>query len=294
MRVALKFWYDGSVFWGYQRQLNVRTVEGDIIKALRKTKMIRDVKKNKFQSSSRTDRGASAVGNVLAFDTDFSKGQIPKALNSKVYDIYFWGIAQVEDDFNPRYAKQRWYRYHLNRELDFDKLKSASSLFLGEHDFKNFCRKSERSSMRRIDSINVIRKRDFIYLDVKGESFLWNMIRRMVSALVKNAKGELPKKAIANALAGKRSDMGMAPAHPLILMDVSYGFPFETKRSAIPPSFAKNYEEALIKGELFSAIQKKMCWRTTARRKPYIKVINATLDARGHDRHARNREDCYL
>ncbi|MFQ5883846.1 MAG: tRNA pseudouridine(38-40) synthase TruA [Thermoplasmata archaeon] len=258
MRVALKFAYDGSVFWGYQRQPNVRTVEGDIIRALNKTKMIQGVREYNFQSSSRTDRGASAVGNVIAFDTDFEKGQMLRALNSNVKDVYFWGFAEVNDDFNPRHARQRWYRYHLDKELDLDRLKSASSLFVGERDFKSFCRRSERSTVRRMDSIKVSRKRNFIYLDIKGESFLWNMVRRMVSALVKYAKGEISKKAITEALAGRGSDIGLSPAHPLFLMDVLYDFAFEVRKSAILPSFGLDYEKVLVQGELFSALQKRM------------------------------------
>jgi len=258
MRVALKFAYDGSLFWGYQRQPNVRTVEGDIIKVLNRTKMIQGVRENNFQGSSRTDRGASAVGNVIAFDTDFNEGQMLRALNSNVKDVYFWGFAEVNDDFNPRHARQRWYRYHLDKGLDLDGLKRASSLFVGEHDFKNFCRRSERSTVRRMDSIKVSRKRNFIYLDIKGESFLWNMVRRMVSALVKYANGEIPKKAITEALAGKQTDFGLAPAHPLFLMDVTYDFPFEAKESAILPSFSRNYEKVLIQGELFSTLQERI------------------------------------
>lgn len=257
MRVALKFAYDGSVFWGYQRQPNVRTVEGDVIKVLKNTKMIRGVRENNFQSSSRTDRGASAVGNVVAFDTEFKKGQILKALNSKVKDIYFWGIAVVDDGFNPRYARQRWYRYHLGKELNLDKLRSASSFFVGEHDFRNFCRKSERSTIRKVDSIKIARKRNFICFDIKGESFLWNMVRRIVSAVAKYAEGEIPKKVISEALAGKGRDLGLFPAHPLFLIDVSYDFGFEVQRSALPLAFEKSYEKLLIKEELHSALRKK-------------------------------------
>jgi tRNA pseudouridine38-40 synthase len=258
MRVALKFGYDGSEFWGYQRQPKVRTVEGDILRGLKKTKMITDVKDNNFQSSSRTDRGASAIGNVIAFDTNFKKGHILKALNPNVRDIYFWGIAEVEDGFNPRYAKQRWYRYHLGKELDVNSMKSAASLFIGKHDFQNFCRESERSTIREIDSIKISRKGNFIYFDIRAESFLWNMVRRIVNSVAGYAKGELTKKIISEALAGKREIRGSLPAHPLFLMDVSYDFAFDAQKSAIPSAFRKNYEKVTIQEEFFSGLQKQL------------------------------------
>ena len=256
MRVALKFGYDGSRFWGYQRQPDVRTVEGDIIKALRKTKMIRDVKGSDFRSASRTDRRVSAVGNVLAFDTDFRREEILQALNSKLEDVCFWGIAEVEDGFNPRYAGQRWYRYHLPKHMDIDLLREASSLFEGEHDFKRFCRKSERSTVRTVDSIRLKKGKTFIYFDIKAQSFLWNMVRRIVSAVAGYAGGEIRKKAIKEALAGGGKDLGLVPAQPLFLMDVSYDFGFDTEGLDTPQRFSENYNTICIQKELYESVMK--------------------------------------
>ncbi len=232
MRVALKFGYDGSKFWGYQRQPDVRTVEGDVINALSKTRIMMDLKGSNFSSASRTDRKVSAIGNVLAFDTDFRLEEILKALNSKLEDTYFWGMAEVEDDFTPRHANLRWYRYHLPRHMNIDLLKETSALFEGEHDFKGFCRKSERSTIRTVDSISVKKGKSFIYFDIRAQSFLWNMVRRIVSAMVKYAEGEIPKKVIKDALAGKGRDLGLAPPQPLFLMNVSYDFEFNVPRTA--------------------------------------------------------------
>lgn len=258
MRVALKFGYDGSRFWGYQRQPDVRTVEGDIIKALTKTRIIRDVKQSNFRSASRTDRKVSALGNVLAFNTDFREKEILRALNSKLEDIYFWGIAEVEDDFVPRHANQRWYRYHLPGHMDIDLLMEASALFKGEHDFKRFCRKSERSTVRTIDSISVKKGRFFIYFDIKAQSFLWNMVRRIASAAVKYADGEIPKKALKDALAGRGKDLGLVPAQPLFLMDVIYDFKFRVEGSAEPPPFQKKYDSLRVQKELYEGLQERI------------------------------------
>ena len=258
MRLALKFGYDGSRFWGYQRQPDVRTVEGDIIKALTKTRIIRDVKSSNFRSASRTDRKVSAIGNVLALDTEFRIEEILQALNSKLEDVYFWGIAEVEDGFVPRHANQRWYRYHLPGHMDIDLLKEASSLFKGEHDFKRFCRKSERLTVRTIDSIIVKKGRSFIYFDIKAQSFLWNMVRRIVSAAVKYADEEIPKKSIKDALAGGGKDMGLVPAQPLFLMDVSYEFGFDVRGSAVPLPFFEKFDGLRVQEELYEGLQKRI------------------------------------
>jgi tRNA pseudouridine38-40 synthase len=258
MRVALKFGYDGSRFWGYQRQPDVRTVEGDIIAAMEKTSMMPDFEESNFQSSSRTDRGASAIGNVLAFNTDFRKEELLRALNSSLENIYVWGIADVEEDFNPRYAKQRWYRYHLDKDLDLDLLKGASGIFIGEHDFENFCKKNDKPTVRTVDSITLTREKEFIFFDIKGQSFLWNMVRRIVSAATKFARGEISREDIENALGGKEADLGRVPAHPLVLMDVSYDLEFDVGVPAPPHTLLTDHERALVRGELFSALLERM------------------------------------
>jgi tRNA pseudouridine38-40 synthase len=257
MRVALKFGYDGSVFLGYQRQPDVRTVEGDIIRAMKKTRIIVELDEGHFQGSSRTDRGASAIGNVLAFDTDFKKGEILRALNSGVENIYFWGITEVKDDFNPRHASHRWYRYHLDKELDLDMLKEASSLFVGEHDFKSFCKKDGKPTERIVDSITLARNEEFIQFDVKGQSFLWNMVRRIVSAVVKYAEGEISREDIESALGGEERDLGLMPAHPLFLMDVSYDFEFEVEPTSVHPAFIEDRRRAMLRTELYSTLKKR-------------------------------------
>lgn len=257
MRVALKFGYDGSRFWGYQRQPDVRTVEGDIINAMKKTKMILDIQESNFGGSSRTDRSASAIGNVAAIDTDFKKVEILQALNSHVKDIYFWGIAEVEDTFNPRHARQRWYRYHLDKDLDLDMLREASGLFIGEHNFRSFCKKDDKTTVRIVDSITLARGEEFIQFDIKAQSFLWNMVRRIVSAVVKYAMGEISGEDIENALDGEQRDLGLMPAHPLFLMDVSYGFEFDVELPIVHPAFLEDHERALLRTQLYSMLKKR-------------------------------------
>jgi len=103
MRIALKIAYDGTRFYGFQRQPDLRTVEGDIIKVLKKLRIIEDVREANFKGASRTDRGVSAFGNVIAFDTAKPELTEPRILNHHLRDIWILGKAEVPEDFHPRF-----------------------------------------------------------------------------------------------------------------------------------------------------------------------------------------------
>lgn len=249
MRYALKFGYHGKNFFGYARQPNLRTVEGDIIDSLKKTMIIEDEKSANFQSASRTDKGVSACGNVLAIDTDFRKDEILGALNAHLEDIWFYGISQVGNDFNPRHANQRWYRYYLlDSGFDVKKIQDAAKIFVGSHNFSNFSKMEEgKEPKRTIDSIDISKENEFIILDFRAQSFLWNMVRRIVKAISDSAEGRLSSDDILIALAGEQKvDLGIASPESLILMDVHYDFEFEIEIKNLS-DLKKNLEDNLHK-----------------------------------------------
>jgi len=232
MRYALKFAYDGTRFEGYARQPGKITVEGSIIEAMVGLGMIEDAKKNNFQSASRTDRGVSAAGNVLAVDTDFQFKALPDALNSKLEGIVFHGISLVPDDFNPRHARQRHYQYFLpvDGTPPVEKLRKAAKPFVGKHDFRLFSKKDtgRENTILVIDSIDIEQRGDFILIDVRGQRFLWEVVRRMLSAITDVARGKLTQKAVKGMLKGENVPGGIKPLAPeyLVLMDVEYDFEF--------------------------------------------------------------------
>lgn len=233
MRYALKFGYHGKNFSGYARQTNLKTIEEEIIRALKKTKMIVDEKSADFQTASRTDKGVSACGNVLALNTGFRGNEIISALNSHLEDIWFYGIAEVESPFNPRHARQRWYRYHLfNENIDLKDLEEITSIFVGTFNFSNFARVEEgKDPERTLDAIEVSKEKGLIILDFKAQSFLWHMVRRIVKAMMDGAEGRISQEDIKNALdSEQKADFGIAPPGPLILMDVKYDFEFKVDR----------------------------------------------------------------
>ena len=246
MRYALKFGYHGKSFSGYARQPKLRTIEGDIIKALKKTKIILNEREANFQTASRTDKGVSALGNVIAFNTEFKGDEILGALNAYLKEIWFYGIAEVESSFNPRHAIQRWYRYYLIDDgMELISLKNISKIFQGTYDFSNFARLEEGNDpVKSIDSIEISKKKEFIILDFKAQSFLWHMVRRVVQSMMNVVMDKHTLDDIKYALEGnKKVDFGISPPEPLILMDVKYDFEFKVDRINL-----RNLEMTLKKG----------------------------------------------
>jgi len=234
MRLGLKFAYNGRKFYGYARQPELRTVEGELIKVLIKHGFIEGTKESVFRSASRTDKGVSALCNAIAFNTPSSKSQILKAFSNEFPDIVVYGIAVVDSDFNPRFAKYRHYRYYLDDVgLDFDKVIAAAACFTGEHDFSNFARVEEfKDPVRNIENIMITEIDGFLVCDFYAQTFLWQQIRRIIAVLEKIGIGKLEKEKIVEALTkpDKGVDYGLALAEPLILMDIIYDFEFESDK----------------------------------------------------------------
>ena len=231
MRIALKFAYNGKNFYGYARQPNLKTVEGNIIKNLIKHGFIEDTQDSFFRSASRTDKGVSALCNVVAFNTSFTAKKALDKLTRESSDIIFYASSEVGSDFNPRHAKSRVYRYYLRGiELDVNKVIRTLAVFTGIHDFTNFARVEDfKNPVRQIENIVVTDSDDFLIVDFYAPNFLWNQIRRIISAVQKVGVGKLDKQEVVEALSNpeKIADFNVAPAEPLILKDICYDFKFE-------------------------------------------------------------------
>ena len=237
MRVALKFAYNGKNFYGYARQPNLKTVEGTIIDLLTGYGFIQNVKESMFRSASRTDKGVSSLGSVVAFNTEKSINNILQELNANSKEVLFYGIKEVEPDFYPRYAKQRIYRYYLkNKCFDVEKIISTASLFTGTHNFTNFARIEEgKNPERTIDNIIFGEMENFLTIDFYAQTFLWHQIRRIISSIQKVAGGKIDKCQILEALNNpdKKVDFGLSSAEPLILKDIVYDFDFEYNKKML-------------------------------------------------------------
>lgn len=238
-KVALKVAYIGTNFHGFQRQPEHRTVEGELIYALKKTGLIEDLKKSYFSIAGRTDRGVHALGNVISFMSE--KEVIINQINDNLpKDIQILAKASVHYGFKPRYALKRHYKYIIlesaqrypsNWELetpsengfDLEKMREAASYFEGTHNFINFSKRSERNPIRKVDEVRVNKNRGMVTIDVFGESFLWNMVRKMVKTILEAGNGEIIPSDILELL-NPENNIPLKPMAPenLILMDVNY------------------------------------------------------------------------
>jgi tRNA pseudouridine38-40 synthase len=260
MRIAIKFAYDGTQFAGSQRQTNAETVEGAIIACLKKHQIINDLDESRFQVASRTDAEVSALANVFALNTDFEEKSVLRILNSKVDHCWFYGIIHVPDDFNPRHARSRWYRYHIFKDaqkpMNFTKLTSIIAKFEGTHDFKNFCKPGSENTNRHIETIEAKENDDWIIIDIQAQSFLWHQVRRLVRAWEAFACDEVKEDTITDALDNpdKNFDFGMVSARPLFLMNIGYTREFQAEDGILKKLYSnliKDWHEVKLKGKLF-------------------------------------------
>ena len=233
-RIALKFAYDGSGFHGFQRQPERITVEGELVRALEMVGAIRSARECVYRSSSRTDRGVSALGNIISFRTSFPTSRLCSAINSKMEGVWAYSAVEVPDDFNPRAAKQRWYRYYLVKtDQDPRLMRELASRFVGVHDFSGYARRDKRNPMRKIDSIEISDAGMFYAIDFRAESFLWNMVRRIVWMTSEGSAGRMPIDSIGPKSRNKPIRVGLSPPEYLVLMDIDCGIAFPTDEKAV-------------------------------------------------------------
>ncbi len=242
-RIKCTISYDGTLFSGYQVQLNARTVQGELEKVL-KTMHKQDVK---VIASGRTDAGVHAIGQVIHFNTSLS---IPaekwvQALNAMLpADIAVQSAEYVSDTFHARYdakGKQyqyvidlseirnplkRNYTYHYPYTVDIERIKEACSYAIGTHDFSSFCaaNTSVVDKVRTITDITCKQVGKELILIYTGSGFLYNMVRILTGTLLEIGTGmKSPEEMKVIIEARNRSAAGKtAPAQGLYLQEVYY------------------------------------------------------------------------
>lgn len=225
IRVALKLAYVGTDFYGFQRQPNLRTVEGELLKALQEVGLIENIGQSNYSIAGRTDRGVHALGNVVSFRTE--KMPIVNQINDLLpQDIRILGSAQVPMGFKTRFAHRRHYRYVMyavGERLDVGKMREAAHIMEGTHNFLNFSKRNERNPKRKVESVIIKPKNRALMVDVVGESFLWNMVRKMVAVLLSVGKGEFEVEEVESFFDPQyKAFINPMPPESLILMDVTY------------------------------------------------------------------------
>jgi tRNA pseudouridine38-40 synthase len=234
--------YDGTHFQGYQRQGQTRTVQSEIEIALRQLGW----KGKSILSSGRTDTGVHASGQVIAFDLDWTHtpDDLVYALNAGLpEDIVVQQAQVVAKEFHPRYdAVERAYRYRiylalhndplrerfawrLTPDVDLELLEQAASLLPGNHDFAAFGRPPQKggSTIRHIYRAAWQAKGDELEFEIRGNAFLYHMVRRLVMTQVQVGQKRLSLDEFAAAVRETRPlPPGLAPAQGLVLLEVRY------------------------------------------------------------------------
>jgi tRNA pseudouridine38-40 synthase len=200
--VALRFAYDGRRFDAYARDPDASTVEGHLMAALRHEGYV----EASFKAGSRTDAGVSALENVcrIQLARPHLRGLVPALQRHLPMGLWVTAAAQVAPDWNPRHARRRHYRYYaFPRNEDLAVMRRACSAFVGRHDMRAYARlEAGRNPERSVFAFSVDAKAGAWVFRVEGDGFLWNQVRRMVSAVLCVGRGEA---SVADVVAGLRT-----------------------------------------------------------------------------------------
>lgn len=236
--------YDGTLFSGWQRQKDQRTVQGEIENTL----SIILNRKTPVHGAGRTDAGVHAYGQVATFQshTKIPCQHIKKGLNAMIKSpVVIHACDIVPDDFHAQYSARskeyqyvilnrktpcaiyRSYQWHVPAVLDIDRMNQACRSITGLHDFKSF----ENTGSPRSHTVREIFHAGFepasgdrIIFLIHGNGFLKNMVRNLVGTLVDVGTGRLTVPAFVQILEAKdRKKAGpTAPPHGLFLMTVHF------------------------------------------------------------------------
>jgi tRNA pseudouridine38-40 synthase len=233
--------YDGTDFAGFQVNPGKRTVQGVLEAALAR---LGDGVEQRVDGAGRTDAGVHALEQVIGFTyagrlTDTELGKALLALLPP--DLTVRNLRRTSAEFNPRYAaRYREYRYTVwngprsplrerlalgvRTPLDTAAMARAGSVFIGRHDFSAFGAR-DRSPVRTVTMVRVSRTGRLVTIDVRAESFLRGMVRRMVAVLLEVGLGKMDETAVRAALAGHGPafDGAAVPAKGLCLRRVALG-----------------------------------------------------------------------
>ncbi|MFZ2145709.1 MAG: tRNA pseudouridine(38-40) synthase TruA [Sedimentisphaerales bacterium] len=241
--IKLTIQYDGSRYHGWQTQPGKRTIQGELVEAVSNLLGVRTY----VHGASRTDAGVSALGQVALFEIDspIPTENFPKAINGRLpRDIVVTSAEEVPWGFDLMSGvKSKLYRYtiyigrhrpvlrlnqcwHIPKKLDVDAMNQAAQLLVGKKDFKSFASAADRreDSVRTIFRCDVTAEDKWIYVDVEGDGFLYNMVRNIVGTLVEIGRGRWKPEKINEILEAKdRTAAGpLAQAQGLCLMWIKY------------------------------------------------------------------------
>lgn len=243
--------YDGSKYKGWQKlgnEANEALTKDVTIQG--KLESVLSIMANEDISvigCGRTDAGVHALNYTANFHTnsDLSTEKMSEYLYKFLpEDIQVKSIKDCSERFHSRYnALSKTYVYKINNKykrnifnrkyeytvceaLNVQKMIDAAEFLIGTHDFQSFTnlKSKKKSTIKTISSINIFKDGNLIEIEIKGNSFLLNMIRIICGTLIEVGKGNItPKDVITILEQKKRQEAGpSAPAHALFLKEVEY------------------------------------------------------------------------
>lgn len=249
MNYKLTIQYDGTDFHGWQIQNGLRTVQGELTRAL----TLLEGRPVVVHGSGRTDAGVHAEGQVASvrIERALTPEKMRSAINGNVDDdVRVMLVERTADDFHARYSAIQktylyrivngpvvspfWRRYahHEARKLDLDRMMAGARLFVGKHDWTGFsaAQSDVENRIRTITDISVTKSEDnrsrcpMIEIKVAADGFLRYMVRTISGALLALGREEIDGKQILAAIqTGVRPLLAAtAPACGLTLLSVDY------------------------------------------------------------------------
>lgn len=241
-----KLWiqYDGTRYEGWQRQGNTEnTIQGKIEAVL--SRMLEQPVE--IHGSGRTDAGAHAKGQIANFwcEKNLKPQKVKDYLNQYLpQDIAVLGVQEADERFHSRlnaarktYVYRIWnntvpnvfenrFMWQMAENVDIQLMQLAAVYLMGEHDYRSFCanKRMKKSTVRRVERIQIEKLGDEIRFTFTGNGFLYNMVRILVGTLIEvGTSKRTPDSMIEVIEQRERIAAGFtAPAQGLCLTEVEY------------------------------------------------------------------------
>ena len=247
--------YDGSRYFGWQRQSQLISVQEVLEKTLSKT--LQQV--ITIDGSGRTDAGVHALGQCISFSAalNIPVDKLKFVLNSRLpSDIYVESVNIENESFHARYdaiGKTYIYKvytghdrdpfvdkysFHYPQPLDIESIREAMRYFLGTHDFRTYMAAGSKTqnTIRTIHAFLLEDQPDFLVFTITGDGFLYNMVRIIIGSLLHVGAGKISASEIPKIINSGCRDLAKftVPANGLYLKAVYYS------QKSLEESLSKN------------------------------------------------------
>lgn len=248
--------YDGTAFFGWQRQKKERTVQSEIEAAIQRIVG----EKTAVNGSGRTDAGVHALGQTANFlcQTRMDAKEMHRALNAMLpKDISIRSCERVSETFHARFdavgktyqyridnrpirpAVGRHYAWHIRSPLDLAAMKEALPHICGTHDFKAF----EGAGSPRAHTVRTVFRASFqredngyVVFEISANGFLKFMVRNLVGTLVQVGMGKLTPKDVKTIREAQDRQQAPATAPPQGLFLIKVEYDEKTEDGCVTPS----------------------------------------------------------